>query len=108
MSQDLDNLEYLRKVKGTVRKDIERSERRASEVPVDGDCWKEAQVLIMKGNELLEMLDQEEATLILGSEWDTCQVHLDRDKVQSYGEKQLQATAPSQDMDLYSALESEK
>ena len=81
MSQDLNNLDHLRKAKGNVKKDIERFEKKASEVPVNGDCWKEAQVLIMEGQELLEMLDQEEATLILGSEWDTSQVRIDRDEI---------------------------
>ena len=89
----------------------------SKEVPVNGECWKEAQDLILRqgaqnlikqGQDLLEMLDQEEATLILGSEWDTSQVRIDRDEVQNFRKKQQQATDPSQEMDLHSALESEK
>ena len=108
MSLDLGDLDHLQKAKGNAISDLEHLKRKANDVPANGECWREAQVLIKQGQELLDMLDQEEANLILGSDWDTSYVRIDRDEVQNFEKKQQQATAPSQNMDLFSALESEK
>ena len=82
--------------------------RKGERSPCEQACCKEAQNLIKQGKDLLEMLDREEATLILGSEWDKSQVRIDRDEVENFRKMQQQASAPSQKMDLHSALESEK
>ena len=71
-------------------------------------CCREAKSLIKQGKDLLEMLDREKASLILGSEWDKSQVRIDRDEVENFRKMQKRASDPSQEMDLHSALESEK
>ena len=76
--------------------------------PCERACCKEAENLIKQGKDLLEMLDREKASLILGTEWDKSQVPIDLDEVENFRKKQQQASAPSQIMDLHSALESEK
>ena len=56
-------------------------------------CCKEAESLIKQGKDLLEMLDREKASLILGTEWDKSQVRIDLDEVENFRKKQQQASA---------------
>ena len=88
MSKDLNDLASLQKAKTTAETDLEHLKRKAKDVPVNSECWREAQDLIKQGEELLNMLDQEEANLILGSEWDTSYVRIDRDQVQDFERRQ--------------------
>ena len=101
-------LKNLQEAKATIRANLGYLKKKTGGVPVDSDCWREAQAMIKEGEVLINNLDQEEASLILGEEWDTCSVQIDREQVHDREKKQQEAAAPSQIMDLLSALEDEK
>ena len=108
MSDGITDLDDLQKAKAATKAHLNHLKRKNGDVPVDSDCWREVRDLIKEGEKLFDYFDQEEANLILGAEWDTCSVRVDREQVNNLEKKQQQATAPSQSMDLFSALEDEK
>ena len=75
MSNNIDvELAELKESRAAAKANLDYLKRKISEYPGDSHCWREGQILIKEGEELLNNLDEEEASLILGDEWDTCSV----------------------------------
>ena len=71
MSDDQSFIAFLEKAKKDTLNDLAHLERKAAEAPAGSEMLKEVLDLIEQARELHENLCQEEASIILGSEWDS-------------------------------------